>query len=215
MVRKILFVIGFSLALSTGALIYNDGAALAKIGRSMPHYLIEKSWREARKTGEDVKPWPWLESHPVAKLTFPARRESLVVMAGVNNDVLNFAPGWHEGTEKPGESGISLISGRRDRQFGFLRDLKSGTVFELEDVDGRKTKYYVDNFVTTQVGEIFVPASDDESILLLSTTYPSDNWRGGKDLKYVVVAREYHEPPQMTSDAAAVIAADTTATDTL
>lgn len=198
MIRKILFAIGFTLALSTGVLIYSDGAALAKIGGNMPHYLIEKSWREARKTGDDVKPWPWLDSHPVAKLTFPERHESFVVMQGVNNDVLNFAPGWHEGTDKPGEAGISLISARRDKQFGFLRDLGPGSVFELETLQGETKKYFVDNLVTTRGGEIHVPASGDDSVLLLSTTYPSDNWHGGKDLKYVVVAHEYDNPHMKT-----------------
>ncbi len=202
MARKILFAICFTITLSCAALIYIDGATLAKIGQKMPHYLIEKSWQNARATGENAKPWPWFGSHPVAKLTFPDRHESFVVMQGQDSHVLSYAPGWHDGTDLPGEAGISLISGRRDLQFGFLRDLNAGTIFELETLEGKTTAYYVDNLIVTRVGEIHVPVSGDESILLLSASYPSENWQDDKALKYVVVAREYKAPPQMTSEMA-------------
>ena len=77
--------------------------------------------------------------------------------------------------------------------------MEAGTIFELETLEGKNASYYVDELIMTRLGEIHVPLSGDESILLLSTSYPSANWEQGKGLKYVVVAREYKGRPQMTS----------------
>lgn len=205
MTRKILFALACTLLFASISLYATNGAVISRITGQLPSYLIEKSWQQTRKNeGTAQKPWPWFESYPVARLEFPAQNKSLVVMQGTENDILAYAPGWHEGTDMPGKAGISLISGHRESHFGFLRNLQTGTSFTLQTLDGADVEYVVDDLVMTRNEEIHVPVSGGDSILLLSTSYPSANWDVGKDLNYVVVARKTGQGrPQVMSDLAA------------
>lgn len=201
MTRKILFALACTLLFASISLYATNGAVISQMTGQLPSYLIEKSWQQALKEeGAAQKPWPWLESYPVARLEFPAQNKSLVVMQGGKKDVLAYAPGWHEGTDMPGKAGISLISGHRESYFGFLRQLQTGTFFTLQMLDGTNVEYVVDDLIMTRHEEIHVPVTGSDSILLLSTSYPSVNWEKGKALQYVVVARKHgQDRPQVVS----------------
>jgi sortase A len=157
--------------------------------------LIEAAWQKSLSgTRAHVRPWPWLESWPVARLSIPAMGEDLIVMRGVSPSVLVHAPGWHDGSAAPGTPGISVISAYRDRHFSFLKNMKSGMTLSLLTADGERRSYVVSEVSLTENREIRVPVPrGQENVLVLSTSYPvtadKASVRAGR-AHIVVVARE-------------------------
>src|SRR5690606_25926119 len=64
-------------------------AALAQV-------LLQSAWSQSRDSGDAVKPWPWADTHPVARLSVPRLAIDQIVLAGDAGRVLAFGPGWAE-----------------------------------------------------------------------------------------------------------------------
>ncbi|MSQ60616.1 MAG: sortase [Betaproteobacteria bacterium] len=88
--------------------------------------LIAAGWGRSLASGAGVKPWPWADTHPVARLEAPRLRVALMVLAGASSRTLAFGPGHMNGTPLPGGAGNSVLSGHRDTHFAFLRELRPG-----------------------------------------------------------------------------------------
>ncbi len=191
MLRRSLFYIMF------GAVLLFAGGGLAIHSLSMPAkawlsvHLMDYAWDRTLSGENYARPWPWMDSAPVARLSVPRLNKDMVIMRGNSGAVMAFAPGWHEGTAVPGHTGISLISAHRDTHFGFLRQLKTGETLTLTDKDGTMHYYRVDEFVTTTKPEIRVDIEQGGEVLLLSTCYPFNNWTRSSDMRFIVVARKY------------------------
>jgi sortase A len=166
------------------------GMLYARHHNRVPALLINQAWARTLDGVAEIHPWPGLESVPVAKIILPDMNREHVIMSGVSGDVLAVAPGWHEGTDFPGQPGISLISAYGNTHFGFLRHLQEGDVFTLETRDGNHRSYLVSEMSIVQESEMKVAVGKDESVLLLSTSYPLSNWQQGEKVRLVVVARE-------------------------
>lgn len=159
--------------------------------------LLDRAWERALAGEEDARPWPWMDSEPVARLSFPDASEQtaveprrFVVMRGVSGSILAFAPGWHEGTALPGEQGTTLISAHRDTHFALLQGIGRHDRLMLEDRQGRQRTYVVSDMIVTAEPTIGVPRLDDRARLLLVTCYPLDEWRPNSRQRLVVVAEE-------------------------
>jgi sortase A len=183
----------FTLAVASGSAYLADQRR-----EEMPARLIERAWDRRLAGDEGARPWPWLESVPVARLTVPAFNKDFVVMQGASGKVLAFAPGWNEGTSLPGDPGISLISAYSDRHFGFLRNAYPGLEIIVQDQAGREHHYIVQETLIAQDPDIRVPDSAERGTLLLSTSFPFNNWQQGRDMNFVVVAVE--KPPVNIAD---------------
>ena len=81
-----------------GAFIYGK-AWLAQL-------LLEDAWRrtEVGASGP-VRPWPWADTWPVARLEVPRLGIDEIVLAGGSGRTLAFAPGHVDGTAAPGSRG--------------------------------------------------------------------------------------------------------------
>ena len=44
--------------------------------------LIERAWTESRTHATEVKPWPWADTWPVARLSAPTLKLERFVLAG-------------------------------------------------------------------------------------------------------------------------------------
>jgi hypothetical protein len=60
--------------------------------------------------GETVKPWPWADTWPIARLSAPRHGVDLFVLAGATGRTLAFGPGHVDGTARPGRPGCSHVS---------------------------------------------------------------------------------------------------------
>lgn len=150
--------------------------------------LIASAWDRARITGSTVKPWPWADTYPVARIEAPRQGESLMVLSGASGRTLAFGPGHVAGTPLPGERGNSVVSGHRDTHFSFLRELQKGDALLIQAADGRVARYRVSasEVVHRRDVRVLLDAGDDR--LTLVTCFPFDSPAPGGVLRYVVVA---------------------------
>ena len=75
--------------------------------------LIDRAWYESQRHATEVKPWPWADTWPVARLSVPTQGIERYVLSGANGASLPFGPGHMTGTALPGESGTIVIAGHR------------------------------------------------------------------------------------------------------
>lgn len=195
--RKILMLIAGSLLLAG---VVQFGGALSVPAKAwLSVALIDRAWAQTLDGEAEAKPWPWMDSAPVAKIAVPRLNKEFVVMRGTSGTVLAFAPGWHEGTDRPGAPGISLVSAHRDTHFGFLNELQRGDEITLQTSEGRQIEYVVDELRIVMDPQVQVKRNEQESTLLLSTCFPFVNWQPGGEMRFIVVAREVKDGKTPTS----------------
>ena len=84
-----------------------------------------------------VKPWPWADTWPVARLRVPGHGVDLIVLDGVSGRTLAFGPG-HARAPRGRARGHRVFSGHRDTHFRFLRRLAPGDEIVVETSEGRR-----------------------------------------------------------------------------
>jgi sortase A len=151
--------------------------------------LIRRAWRQSSAGAGDTRPWPWADTHPVARLIVPGRGVDTFVLAGASGRTLAFGPGHLDGTPRPGARGNAVISGHRDTHFAFLRRLERGDQVLVERRDGRRHRFVVSSTRVVDRRDLGVVADAGDTRLTLVTCYPFDAIRPGGPLRYVVVAR--------------------------
>jgi sortase A len=150
--------------------------------------LLNRAWSVARHSGGQVKPWPWADTWPVARLSLPpaARSGPLIVLAGASGRGLAFAPGLLDGSAQPGEPGVAVIAAHRDTHFRALARLVVGDRFEIERADGARFAYHVTSIEVIDTKSESLRLDADASVVALVTCYPFDALVPGGTLRYVV-----------------------------
>lgn len=171
-------------ALLLAALLMAGQAAWLPAKAALAQGLLANSWNQALADGGEHRPWPWADTHPVARLSSQRLDVSQVVLAGDGGRTLAFGPGWAESSSPPGRPGTVVISGHRDTHFRWLQDLRTGDVLALQTRDGLR-RYSVQ---TTRVADsrrerIAASAADQ---LLLVTCWPFDATAPRGPLRYLV-----------------------------
>jgi sortase A len=151
--------------------------------------LMRDAWARTLAAEREVKPWPWADTWPVARLLVPALDVDLFVLAGADGRAIAFGPGHVFGTPLPGEPGNSVIGGHRDTHLAFLRDLEPGAGIVVERPDGARRRYRVESKQVLDKHALWVLANEGPTRLTLITCYPFDALRAGGPLRYVVTAR--------------------------
>lgn len=167
------------------------GSAAYVAGKAeLAQWLIARAWQQSlAASGAPVRPWPWADTWPVARLSSAAHSADLFVLAGASGNALAFGPGHDSNSSLPGESGVAVIGGHRDTHFAFLQQLAPGTELEIQQRSGHWVQYRVAG--TTVVDSALQPlalspASAPE--LMLVTCYPFDGLLAGGSLRYLVHA---------------------------
>lgn len=151
--------------------------------------LLLDAWRKSGTVSGAVKPWPWADTHPVARLVVPAHRIELLVLAGANGRTLAWGPGHVERTASPGAAGNAVVTAHRDTHFAFLRDLVAGDRIVVETAARAIRSYRVERTVIADHRELLLPADERATTLSLVTCYPFDAIDPGTPLRYAVIAR--------------------------
>jgi len=186
--RTAVRVSGWSVLLAFAAW-HGGRAAWIEAKAHLAQALIRRAWRQESAGAGDKRPWPWADTHPVARLIVPGRGVDTFVLAGASGRTLAFGPGHLEGTPLPGARGNAVISGHRDTHFAFLRRLERGDQVEVEGRDGRRHRFVVSSTRVVDRSDLRVVADAGDTRLTLVTCYPFDAIRPGGPLRYVVVAR--------------------------
>ncbi len=178
---------------STGVLLavaawHAGHAAWIEAKAQLAQVLIRRAWREESAGAGDTRPWPWADTHPVARLLVPSRGVDTFVLAGASGRTLAFGPGHLDGTPAPGMRGNAVISGHRDTHFAFLQRLERGDQVWVEARDGRHRRFVVASTKIVDERDVAVVADWGDTRLTLVTCYPFDAVRAGGPLRYVVTA---------------------------
>src|SRR5215470_8527867 len=154
----------------------------------LAQHLLQRAWARTLAGERDVKPWPWADTWPVARLTAPAHGVDLIVLADASGRTLAFGPGHAAGSAIPSAAGTAIVTGHRDTHFAFLARVRAGHALVLE-VPGRAPAVFRVRETTVVDARTAVVASDDAvSALVLLTCYPFDAVTAGGPLRYVVTA---------------------------
>ncbi len=164
-------------------------SAYIYIKSTLAQYLLVRAWHTSIYTGDNIKPWFWADTWPVAKLAVPSLEVELIVLAGDSGRTLAFGPGHRFGSAAPGQVGNSVISGHRDSHFKFLRNLDLGAVIHLQMKDNSYRHYEVVDTAVVDEHATWLPDSEHDALLTLVTCYPFDAVTPGGRLRYLVLAQ--------------------------
>ncbi len=174
-------------------LLGSAGAIHAKAW--LAQVLLERAWSATLDGGARVRPWPWADTHPVARLKVPALGVDQIVLAGATGRTLAFGPAHLAGTAAPGAAGHTVLSGHRDTHFRFLEDLAPGTELRLQGRDGAWRGYRVGERRVIDARHARLSPGDGAAALTLVTCYPFDAVDPGGPLRYLVFAEGYTGGP--------------------
>ena len=165
------------------------GAAVIKAKAWLAPILIQQAWEQTLLSGgEAVKPWPWADTWPVARLWVPALAVERLVLAGDSGNALAFGPGHARASAALGSPGLAVIGGHRDTHFAFLSNIEPGHRIQLELPGGERRHYRVRASRIVDASAESLSHSGVSERLLLVTCYPFDALRAGGPLRYVVSA---------------------------
>jgi sortase A len=173
---KMLRVIGCILLLVGAAITARAAYLHAKA--ELAGILIRRAWEERLESGESRPPWPWADTHPIARLRIPRLRYDEVVLEGASSTTLAFGPARISSGAAPGESGNLLLAGHRTSWFRSLETISAKDEISLEWFDlGRREllerEYSVASINVVQpdaARQWLAPTSDDA--LTLVTCFP-------------------------------------------
>lgn len=107
---------------------------------------------------------------------------------GVDETTLDESPGWMENSAFPGEDGVCVIYGHRNRNhLRALRDVEIGDTLILKTSKGN-FKYTVETIEILDKNKALTIPLVDGKCLMISTCYPF-HYLGSAPQKYVVIAK--------------------------
>lgn len=177
--------------LAVGALRLGQGAYLSAKAE-FAQVLIQRAWQRGdggAMGGAPARPWPWADTHPVARLTSDKTDDELFVLAGASGRTLAFGPGHLEASVRPGEPGNSVLIGHRDTHFRFLERVEPGDLLTIDRDDGLRYSFAVTSVDVVDVRRATITLDTEAPHLTLVTCYPFDALTAGGPQRYVVSAR--------------------------
>jgi len=151
----------------------------------LAQHLILKAWDETAAGSEQVRPWLWADTWPLAKLTVERMGVEMMVLAGASGRTLVFGPGHLEGTASLGDEGHSVISGHRDTHIEFLNALQHGDRIDIELPNGQAIQYVVIHMDVYDQDDAWILNQTGDRLTLI-TCYPFHSMVPGGPGRYVV-----------------------------
>jgi sortase A len=154
----------------------------------LAQHLLHRAWARTLGGESAVKPWPWADTWPVARLQIPAHGVDLIVLAGVSGRTLAFGPGHVGGSAVPGAPGTAIVTAHRDTHFRFLERVKPGDEIIVE-VPGRpRSRLWVKGMSVVDSRTAVIRTEPQSASLVLMTCYPFEGILPGGPLRYTVTA---------------------------
>lgn len=171
-------------------------AGLALVGQGLwihakailAQLLLERAFAATLATGRIVKPWPWADTWPTARIEVPRLGKRAIVLHGSSGQALAFGPGHLDGTPDAGEHGIAVYAAHRDTHFAFLGDVQIGDAIRVTRSDGATFQFRVTRTSVVRWDASDIDPDADGRGLVLSTCWPLDEKFSGP-LRYLVHAK--------------------------
>ncbi|WP_314954760.1 class GN sortase [Bradyrhizobium cosmicum] len=156
-----------------GLVLFGDGVYIhAKAW--LAQVLLERAFDRSVATGEAVKPWPWADTWPVARIEVKRIGASAIVLEGTSGQALAFGPGHIHRTVDAGERGIAVYAAHRDTHFRFLRHVAMGDVIDVTRSDGKHFRYRADSSAVVRFDASGIDPTTRDFELVLATCWPFD-----------------------------------------
>jgi sortase A len=154
--------------------------------------LIHRAWDQSMRTGEFRPPWPWADTHPIARLRIPRLGYDEIVLEGATPRTLAFGPVRMFSGARLGESGNLLVAGHRTSWFRPLQAIAQGDRIELEWFDPHGGESHRRSFEVLEIRvvdpqDVTLLAPTSEEALTLITCYPFGH-SPRSPLRYIVRA---------------------------
>lgn len=172
----------------TAVAVFHGKALLA------PH-LIATAWSKTLDDGGFVRPWPWADTWPVAYVQWERGGSAYPVLAGATGSSLAFAPGHLNGSARPGENGLMVISAHRDTHFSHLEHVTAGDRFSVQSADGAWHLYRVTETSVVNADDR-IAIDQSAARIVFVTCWPFEAVLAGGPKRYAVFA-EQDEPEKM------------------
>jgi sortase A len=139
--------------------------------------LIRRAWKETARTGKPCPPWPWADTHPVARLRIPRIGYDEIVLENATPRTLAFGPARLLSGADLGGPGNLELAGHRTSWFEPLKAVATGDIIQIEWYDARRgglreRKYTVDAISVVNSDDVSLLAATSDDALTLITCYP-------------------------------------------
>jgi sortase A len=157
-------------SLSTRAAYLHAKAELASV-------LIHRAWDVRVTRGASRPPWPWADTHPVARLQIPRLGYDEIVLEGASPRTLSFGPARLLSSAEFGQAGNVVLAGHRTSWFKPLEAIDLGDAIKVQWFDNRSRNLRQRNYVVNKI-DIVVPddvtllAPTASDMITLITCYP-------------------------------------------
>ena len=183
-----------ALLLGAGAIAFGRGVYIhAKA--LLAQVLLERAFAETIATGRAVKPWPWADTWPQARITVKRIGASAIALEGSSGQALAFGPGHVERTAQAGEVGVAVYAAHRDTHFRFVKDIVIGDEIEVTRGDGKTFRYRADGSAIVRFDQSGIEALSGGRELVLTTCWPFDAIAHGP-LRYALHATMISPPSE-------------------
>jgi sortase A len=159
--------------------------------------LLERAFAQTIASGDNVKPWSWADTWPVARIEIKRLNANTIALAGSSGQALAFGPGHVELTPNAGERGVAVYSAHRDTHFRFLKDVAIGDEILVTRSDGKRFRYRADKTSVVRFDASGIDPRSDGYELALSTCWPFDAVTPGP-MRYILRASMIEDAPTLT-----------------
>lgn len=150
--------------------------------------LLHTAWLRTQASGRQVKPWPWADTWPLARLFAPHLKSEQIVLAHASKGVSSFALGHIDTSVLPGEAGNSVLYAPPQTYLDFLLKLNEGDELVLESLYSGQWRYRVATIHVVHKTSVDLLASTSSRRLTVVSCYPCEG--KASSLRYVVIAEE-------------------------
>lgn len=139
--------------------------------------LIRRAWDQSAHSGEPHAPWPWADTHPIARLRISRLGFDEIVLDAATPRTLAFGPALLMSGAEPGRPGNVVLAGHRTSWFRPLEGITKGDRIQIDWFDRRRgglyeRTYAVDWIQVVEPQDMTLLAPTSEDALTLVTCYP-------------------------------------------
>lgn len=170
-------------------------------------YLLERAWHRQVVDFDplaptSVKPWPWADIYPVAKIGFDRFNIEQVVLNNDSGQALAFGPGLYQGdiiNEYNQNKNLYVISAHNDTHFSVLQKLSLNDKVTISFASGISYSFRVDNItiIDTRTEQLVIQQDQvhqggyehnefSNKELVLVTCYPFGGVSNQTNFRYVI-----------------------------
>jgi sortase A len=138
--RRALARLPFLFLALCGLWMIGQGAIIPAKAR-LAQILLDRAFAQALATHRPALAWPWADAWPIARIRVPRLGVEEIVLSGGSGEAMAFGPTLLPGGGRLGERGTAVFAAHRDTHFRFLKDVRPGDLIEVQEINGRVSRY--------------------------------------------------------------------------